>query len=254
MTTQTPDAVREALRPFSDLADWIDVNRPRHANPSMEVQVENWPYTLSVEWLYNARKALASLDGRAGDAQPALEVGRKFLAACNSAWSCGEPYHRVKTMMDRADDFQKALDAYDAIPAALDSRAGMKDATSDLRDFADRVMEAAANCCTDPDAGPSSQTSVSFTGEEGARIANDLHRLIDSRAGDAGEGWELVPVEPTEAMQRAFTEKALTGSVHGAGGWHGYAREQWAAMLATAPVHATPAPAVDAVPAGEVER
>ncbi|WP_394662906.1 hypothetical protein [uncultured Sphingomonas sp.] len=117
MTTQTPDAVREALRPFSDLADWIDANRPRHANPSMEVQVENWPYTLSVEWLYNARKALASLDGRAGDARPALEVGRKFLAACNSAWSCGKPYHRVKTMMDRADDFQKALDAYDAILA-----------------------------------------------------------------------------------------------------------------------------------------
>ncbi|KQO50614.1 hypothetical protein [Sphingomonas sp. Leaf257] len=71
--------------------------------------------------------------------------------------------------------------------AALDSRAVMN-AASDLRDFADQVMEAAANCCTDPDAGPSSQTSVSFTGEEGARIANDLHRLIDSRAGDAGEG------------------------------------------------------------------
>lgn len=50
----------EALKPFADLADWIDANRPQYANPAMEVQVENWPYTLSVGWLYAARKALAA--------------------------------------------------------------------------------------------------------------------------------------------------------------------------------------------------
>lgn len=48
-------------------------------------------------------------------------------------------------------------------------------------------------------------------------------------------GWKVVPVEATLEMQRAFTDAALKGSVHGAGGWHGYAREQWAVMLDAAP-------------------
>ncbi|WP_428968239.1 hypothetical protein ACQR50_10305 [Sphingomonas sp. Xoc002] len=55
---------------------------------------------------------------------------------------------------------------------------------------------------------------------------------LDSRAGDAGEGWKLVPVEPTQAMvDNAFnldnTEQQR--------------RDTWFLMLA-----ATPAPAVDA--------
>lgn len=47
----------------------------------------------------------------------ALNVGEKFLNACFSAWSCGEPYHRVKTMMDRADEFRASLDSIAALRA-----------------------------------------------------------------------------------------------------------------------------------------
>lgn len=47
----------------------------------------------------------------------ALAIGEKFLNACFSAWACGEPHHRVKTMMDRADEFRAALDALSATPA-----------------------------------------------------------------------------------------------------------------------------------------
>lgn len=43
----------------------------------------------------------------------ALAVGEKFLNACTSAWSCGEPEHRVRTMLDLADDFRAALNAHE---------------------------------------------------------------------------------------------------------------------------------------------
>ncbi len=43
-----------------------------------------------------------------------LAIGEKFLNACYSAWSCGEPEHRVRTMLDRADEFRAALAALDA--------------------------------------------------------------------------------------------------------------------------------------------
>ncbi len=39
----------------------------------------------------------------------ALRVARSFHAACRSAWSCGEPQHRVKTMLDRFDEFSAVL-------------------------------------------------------------------------------------------------------------------------------------------------
>lgn len=45
------------------------------------------------------------------DKDKALEVGGRFLNACFSAWSCGEPAHRVRTMLDLADEFRAALDA-----------------------------------------------------------------------------------------------------------------------------------------------
>ncbi|APX66301.1 hypothetical protein AV944_11180 [Sphingomonas sp. LK11] len=71
---------------------------------------------------------------------------------------------------------------------------------------------------------------------------------LDSRAGDAREGWKLVPVEPTEAMLDAYWKQ--TGeSKEMRSRTHAYMRRYWSAMLA-----ATPAPAVDAVPAGEVEQ
>lgn len=88
------------------------------------------------------------------------------------------------------------------LPAARNSCAGMDDVTG-LRDFADQMMEAAAACCTDPDAGPDDQTSISFTGAEGVRIANDLHRLIDSRTIGAGLRDALIgPGEELETLGR----------------------------------------------------
>jgi len=59
----TPDIttrLQEALKPFADLADYIDAERPTYARRGMEVQIEGWPYTLSVEWLYDAREAMTS--------------------------------------------------------------------------------------------------------------------------------------------------------------------------------------------------
>lgn len=47
-----------------------------------------------------------------------------------------------------------------------------------VREFADRLQEAALNCCIDPDAGPECSTSVSFTGDEGAKIAHDIHAIL----------------------------------------------------------------------------
>lgn len=68
---------------------------------------------------------------------------------------------------------------------------------------------------------------------------------------EAPEGWRLVPVEATEAMCAAFTDAALRGSVHGAGGWHGYAREQWATMLSAAPTPEVPSREAGDVAAAE---
>jgi hypothetical protein len=44
-----------------------------------------------------------------------------------------------------------------------------------------------------------------------------------------------LPVEPTEAMVKAFVDLALHGDVLSHGGWPGYAREQWRVMVAAAP-------------------
>lgn len=49
-------------------------------------------------------------------------------------------------------------------------------------------------------------------------------------------GYVMVPTEPTEAMIDRFVSRALCVSVHGDGGWSNYAREQWLAMIAAAPV------------------
>lgn len=38
-------------------------------------------------------------------------AARKFLNDANSAWAAGEPLHKVRTMLDAADDLQAALDA-----------------------------------------------------------------------------------------------------------------------------------------------
>lgn len=55
------------------------------------------------------------------DVLAVVASAEKFLAACNSAWSCGEPLHRGWTMLARADELQVALDALpDAVRAALE--------------------------------------------------------------------------------------------------------------------------------------
>lgn len=62
---------------------------------------------------------------------------------------------------------------------ATDRAAGVGEAQR-LRDFADKVQNAAVDCCIDPDAGPEGLTSVSFTGDEGAKIAYLLHQFLDA--------------------------------------------------------------------------
>lgn len=45
----------------------------------------------------------------------ALKVGERFLNKCTSAWSCGEPEHRVRDMLDAADDFRATLNKLTAL-------------------------------------------------------------------------------------------------------------------------------------------
>lgn len=42
-----------------------------------------------------------------------IAVGERFLNKCNSAWAAGEPSHRVKDMLNAADEFRAALQAKD---------------------------------------------------------------------------------------------------------------------------------------------
>jgi hypothetical protein len=51
----------------------------------------------------------------------ALNIGERFLNKCNSAWAAGEPRHRVRDMLDAANEFRKALDNLSTIPG-LDGR------------------------------------------------------------------------------------------------------------------------------------
>lgn len=68
-----------------------------------------------------ALNARQSGEGEIERLSEVLDVGEKFLNACFSAWSCGEPYHRVKTMMDRADEFRASLDSIAALRATDDA-------------------------------------------------------------------------------------------------------------------------------------
>lgn len=53
---ETSIEVREALKPFADLAKWIAENHPDRDRDADEVQIEGWPYTLSVGLLRKARQ------------------------------------------------------------------------------------------------------------------------------------------------------------------------------------------------------
>ena len=52
------DSAHTALKPFAKLAIWIKRNRTHRYTTGDEVQIENWPYTLSVGELMVARAAL----------------------------------------------------------------------------------------------------------------------------------------------------------------------------------------------------
>jgi hypothetical protein len=51
-----------------------------------------------------------------------------------------------------------------AHPSATPDLAGLRGEVEKVRDFADQVLEAATNCCTDPDGGEDDETSVRSTG------------------------------------------------------------------------------------------
>ncbi|AFU88259.1 hypothetical protein CcrColossus_gp389 [Caulobacter phage CcrColossus] len=51
-----------------------------------------------------------------------------------------------------------------------------------IREFADQVLSAGQDCCIDPDAGPDATTTVRFTGEEGCRMGDALHRMVNAVA------------------------------------------------------------------------
>ncbi len=115
------DALREVLKPFAKAYDEAKADQENGATNSAPQQYVR---------LYDFRRAahaLAALNARqSGEGEierlsEVLDVGEKFLNACFSAWSCGEPYHRVKTMMDRADEFRASLDSIAALRATDDA-------------------------------------------------------------------------------------------------------------------------------------
>lgn len=53
---------KRAMVPFAELSKWITENHPHRDHDYSEVQIEGWPYTLSVGWLRRARAFLARLE------------------------------------------------------------------------------------------------------------------------------------------------------------------------------------------------
>lgn len=51
----------------------------------------------------------SAMQARIEKMEAALRVGEKFLNACNSAWAASEPSHRVKAMLNLADEFRATL-------------------------------------------------------------------------------------------------------------------------------------------------
>lgn len=76
--------------------------------------------------------------------------------------------------------------------------ARLREAADIVRDFADEVGNIAHACCTDPDGDPDEQISVNLTGNEGARIADAMHRLADASLLDR--------IEALEAGLRPFAD------------------------------------------------
>ena len=76
-----------------------------------------------VDWSTNLNASADFLEGIAHQPdsalveklRAALKVGEWFLNKCISAWSCGEPEHRVRDMLDAADDFRATLNKLTAL-------------------------------------------------------------------------------------------------------------------------------------------
>ncbi len=73
--------------------------------------------------------------------------------------------------------------------------------------------------------------------DEDDAIANWNRR--SRRVGEGGEGWVLVPREPTKAMQAALTGlgRAMIGDAHERDQWCWFAVKAYRAMIAAAPPH-----------------
>lgn len=70
-----------------------------------------------------------------------LDAADKAHRACMSAWSCGEPYHRVKSMMDAVEHLGRVVGrAKDATPAQPDTGdvAALREALEPFAALADK--------------------------------------------------------------------------------------------------------------------
>lgn len=121
--------------------------------------------------------------------------------------------HRLRTQPDAPSGERALREALERLEAANDAVAAATTRERYLTDLAD-VQPALLEL-------------------DDARSA--ARAALSASATTQQEGWRWVPVEPTEAMLDRFVSRALCVSVHGDGGWTGYARQQWAAMLAAAP-------------------
>lgn len=52
---------------------------------------------------------MSELDRVSKDHKELMTASDESFSACMSAWSCGEPSHRVKTMLDRTEELGKVL-------------------------------------------------------------------------------------------------------------------------------------------------
>jgi hypothetical protein len=136
-----------------------------------------------------------ALRGEIARIAEALVIGEKFVNACFSAWACGEPEHRVRSMLDRANEFQAALDGLgelDALPAlaAISGRDAGEDA---LTQSAERVREV-----MDDDGGCWRSCSGCYETEDGYPVGKYPHSDIlgcplgggCSECGGIGAVWD----------------------------------------------------------------
>ena len=185
-TEQRNDAVRDKIRPSSEIPAAIELWFFRDLGDTQRRQLINW----------------CGIPGVSANGE---DFQRECLSAILSALS--QP----------------------PAPSPLEGEVRAGGDVADVREFADKVMDAAHDCCIDPDGGPDVLTSVSFTGEEGSNVAQAMHRLAARAAlsTEAGSGevraWEYESPDGKERLVRCrratagefpyCTERALTYAV-----------------------------------------